>query len=46
MNINNIIIIAERDLVGLDSKGNHVLFVSSEADFDENVTFRKSLLRR
>jgi len=36
----------ERDLVGLDSKTGRVIFFSAEADFEENVSLRKSLLKR
>ncbi|XP_013410892.1 translation initiation factor eIF-2B subunit gamma isoform X2 [Lingula anatina] len=36
----------EHDFVGLDEKGNRLLFLGSDADFEETVTFKKSLLKR
>ena len=36
----------EKDLVGVDEKGNRLLFLSSEADFEEFITFKKSFLKR
>ena len=37
--------ITERDLIGLDEKGQRVLFMASDADFEETVSFRKSLFK-
>lgn len=36
----------EKDLIGLDKTGHRVLFMASEADFDETVTFKKSFLKK
>ncbi|XP_074650002.1 translation initiation factor eIF2B subunit gamma-like [Tubulanus polymorphus] len=39
---------SEVEFVGLESQehGNRLLFLSSEADFEENITFRKSIFRK
>ncbi|OWF56358.1 translation initiation factor eIF-2B subunit gamma-like [Mizuhopecten yessoensis] len=37
---------SERDFVGFDEQGDRVLFMASEADLDENIKFRKSVLKR
>ena len=36
----------EKDFIGLDEKGNRVLFLTSAADIEESVTFDKSLLKK
>ncbi|KAK2167383.1 hypothetical protein LSH36_28g01002 [Paralvinella palmiformis] len=36
----------EKDIVGFDENGNRILFMASEADFEESITFRKSVLKR
>lgn len=36
----------ERDIVGLKEDGSRVLFLSSEADFEECISFRKSFFKK
>ncbi|XP_052066030.1 translation initiation factor eIF-2B subunit gamma-like [Mytilus californianus] len=37
---------SEKDFIGFDEKGDRVLFMASEADLEDTVTFRKSVLKR
>ncbi|XP_041359479.1 translation initiation factor eIF-2B subunit gamma-like [Gigantopelta aegis] len=37
---------AERDFIGFDESGKRVLFLTSEADLEEYITFKKSLLKK
>lgn len=37
---------SDKDFIGFDEKGDRVLFMASEADLEETVTFRKSVLKR
>ncbi|XP_060075039.1 translation initiation factor eIF-2B subunit gamma-like [Ylistrum balloti] len=37
---------SERDFIGFDEQGDRVLFMASEADLDEHIKFRKSMLKR
>ena len=36
----------QRDIVGLDEKGGRILLLAAEADIDEALSVRKSVLRR
>ncbi|CAH1772663.1 unnamed protein product [Owenia fusiformis] len=36
----------ERDFIGTDEKGYRLLFMASEADYEEKVSFRRSVLKR
>lgn len=37
---------SDKDFIGFDEKGDRVLFMASEADLEDTVTFRKSVLKR
>ncbi|CAG2204136.1 EIF2B3 [Mytilus edulis] len=37
---------SEKDFIGFDERGDRVLFMASEADLEDTVTFRKSVLKR
>jgi hypothetical protein len=39
-------VLSELDFVGLDNSSNRLVFLSSEADFEESISFRKSLFKR
>jgi len=42
----NQILISEKDFVGIDKENNQLCFLSSAADFNEKVKFRRSMLRQ
>lgn len=36
----------QRDFVGVDSSGKRLLFMANEADLDEDLVIRKSIMRK
>ena len=42
----DLMIISEKDFFGFDEKGQRVLFMMSEADMEESVTLKRSLLKK
>ena len=36
----------QHDFIGIDNKENRLLFYASEADLDDNLVVKKSLLKR
>lgn len=40
------LISVEKEFFGFDEKGERILFMQSEADVDENVSVKKSVLKK
>ena len=36
----------EREIIGLDRRGSRVLFIASEVDLDETISFKKSFFKK
>jgi hypothetical protein len=39
-------IVSEKDFVGIDKENSQLCFLSSEADFNDRVTFKRFMLRQ